>query len=189
MFFNIPCVLTATLWTKYSSAFFYQFEHIGEASPSGKYFLKPLPIVSKNNSKGLVAHGDELGYLFDVYDVFGNRINETELKSPRDQEARANFIKLVLKFAYINASLSNQLTFDDQILQAFQADSTSFVKITDKISFDKDFRFCQLSVFGTPLKVTKKISCEFLMEGLKKINLIPKANEIISGGGKKLGFL
>ena len=79
VFFNFPSVMTADLWGKWSSAFFYQFEHSGDAQPSGKLFLRPLPIVSKSSTKGLVAHGDELGYLFDVYDVFGNRIPGSEV--------------------------------------------------------------------------------------------------------------
>lgn len=81
IFFNIPTFLTAELWGKFAPSFLYQFTHKGDSSGSGKLFLKPLPIVSKNNSneKSQVQHGDELGYLFNACDVFGNRINESEV--------------------------------------------------------------------------------------------------------------
>lgn len=183
VFFNVPTIMSADLWGKWSSAFFYQFEHVGDFGSSGKYFLKQLPLVSKRESKGMVAHGDELGFLFDIHDIYGNRINSTELKSPRDQKARKNFIEMIIKFAYIN-STESEFKLSDQILAPFRADGSHFIKVSDKFSFDKDFRFCQLSMLGAPLKATQKISCEFLSEGLKKIPSIPKAKDI-PGIGKK----
>jgi carboxylesterase type B len=180
LFFNIPCTLTANLWGKFSPAFFYQFDHVGEISASGKYFYKSMPIASKRNSKELVAHGDELAYLFDVHDIFGNRINETILKSVRDQETRKNIIELVTQFSSFNSTQS-QFTFQNQMLQTFIGDSSSYLRISDKSFFEKDFRFCQLSIFGAPLKATQKVSCEFVKEGLKKINIVSSANEIVSG--------
>lgn len=177
VFFNVPTVMTAELWGKFSSAFFYQFDHVGDSESSGRHFLKPLPLVSKRQSKGMVAHGDDLGFLFDVYDVFGKRINSTGVKSARDQQARRNFISLITKFAYINATHS-EFKITEQIFAPFRADGSSFIKVSDKLSLDKDFRFCQLSMWGAPLKATQKISCEFLSESLKKIPTIPKAKDV-----------
>lgn len=188
MFFNIPSTLAAGLWSKYSSAFFYQFEHLGDTRPSGQHFLKPLPLVGKKNSKGYIAHGDDLAFLFNVHDVFGNRINETELKSKRDLDTRKNFIKLILQFAYLN-STNSQLAINEQKLQSFREDSSSFIRISDKLTFDTNFRLCELSVYGTPFKARQKLSCDFLSAGIKKIPLVSKANDIIlSGGGGKKKF-
>lgn len=146
-----------------------------------------MPLVSKQKSKGFVAHGDDLGYLFDAHDIYGNRINGTELKSVRDHETRKNFIKIIQTFAYANSSQA-QLTFDNQILKPFRVDSTSFIKISDKLSLENDFRFCQLSIYGAPLKATQQISCKFISENIKKIPSIPKINDVLGGGGgKKFG--
>lgn len=183
VFFNVPSVMTANLWGKFSSAFFYQFEHVSE-SKSGKHFLRPLPLVSKRESRDQTAHGDELGFLFDIYDVFGNRINGTELKSDRDKKARQNFIGMIVKFAYMNTS-SAEFKLGDQIVSPFRADASNFIKVSEKLSLDKDFRFCQLSLWGAPLKSSQKISCDFLSEGLKKLPGIPNARDII-GGGKRI---
>jgi hypothetical protein len=188
IFFNVPSTLAASLWCKFSSAFFYQFEHVADAPVGGKNFLAPLPLIGKKSSKGFVAHGDELSFLFDAHDVYGNRINGTELKTQRDKDARRNFIKLILQFAYLN-STDSQLSLNEQTLQTFQPDSTSFIRVSDKLAFDSNFRFCQLSMLGTAFKATQKVSCEFLSESLKKLPLVAKASDVISGGGKKFGIV
>lgn len=80
VFFNIPSFLTADFWGKFAPSFLYQFKHANNLG-GGKIFLKPLPLVGKNNEKKTdkVAHGDDLSYLFNPCDVFGNRINGTEV--------------------------------------------------------------------------------------------------------------
>lgn len=184
-FFNVPSIMTAELWGKFSSAFFYQFDHVGDSTGSGKKFLKPLPLVAKGDSKNMIAHGDELGFLFDIYDVMGNRINSTGVTTERDQKARKNFIDVVTSFAYINSTQSD-LKLGDKILAPFRADGSRFIKVSDKLSIEKDFRFCQLSMWGAPLKASQKISCEFLSEGLKKIPFVQKPSEFAGTiGGKK----
>lgn len=191
VFFNVPSVLTAELWGKWQQkAFFYQFDYVGEGEQSGKHFLKPLPLVSQQTgAKGTVSHGDELGYLFDVHDVFGNKINGTNVNSPRDVKARESFMSLITKFAYMNAT-SGDFKLNDQIAPAFRADGGNFIKVSDTLSFEKDFRFCQLTMFGAPLQSSQKITCEFLAEGLKKLPTFQRAKEV--GGGllkaSKLGF-
>lgn len=189
VFFNLPSILTAELWGKWSSSYFYQFDHVSDATPSGKLLLKPLPLVSKGNSNRSSAHGDELQYLFDIYDVYGNRINGTELKTQRDQQARKNFIDLIVKFAYLNTS-SSVFKLGDQVLAPFRTDDSSYIKISDKFSFEKDFRFCEMSLWGAPLKASQKITCEFLREGLKKISQAPKIRELTEiVGNRKTLFL
>lgn len=173
-FFNIPSVLTTQLWGKWSSAYLYQFDHISDAKSSGKQFLKPLPLVSKGNAKGFSAHGDDLGFLFDVYDVLGNKIEGTELTTDRDKKARKNFMEMIVKFAYLNSSQAD-LYINNQLMDPFKADASRFIKVSESIELFKDFRFCQLSLWGAPLKASQKISCDFLSERLKKLPLpLPK---------------
>lgn len=177
VFFNVPSVMTADLWGKWSSAFFYQFDHVGDAEPSGKKFLKPLPLVSKGNSNGMAAHGDELGFLFDICDVFGDKLNNTGLRSSRDKQAQKNFIDLIVKFAYMNSSQA-ELKLNDQIIAPFRSEASHFIKVSEKLTLGKDFRFCQLSLWGAPLKASQKISCEFISEGLKKLPLVPRPKDV-----------
>ena len=166
-------MITADLWGKKSPSFFYQFDHVGDAESSGKKFLRPLHLVSKANSKGKAAHGDELGYLFEVNDIWGNKINGTSLKSSRDKKARQNLISLIQNFAYFNANSSN-FKVGNQIVSTFSAQATNFIKVSEKLGFEKNFRFCQLSIYGAPLKSAQKVSCDFLVDGLNKISMLPK---------------
>lgn len=80
--FNLPAVLTSQAWAKLSPSFLYSFEYFGPTS-SGSNFLNGLPITSKppDKSKQRVAHGDELGYLFDARDLYGLPINGTEVNN------------------------------------------------------------------------------------------------------------
>lgn len=77
-FFNLPAVLTVNEWSKKAPSFLYSFEYSGKKS-RGKNFLSGLPLVTKssNQKANAVAHGDELGYIFDSRDVFGNPINDS----------------------------------------------------------------------------------------------------------------
>lgn len=188
VFFNIPSVMTADLWSKYSPAFFYQFNHVGSES-SGKKLLKPLPLVSKRDSKTMTAHGDELGYLFNINDVFGNKINETSPKTVSEKKAGKNLIEMIQEFAYFNTNVTD-FKIGNQIAGPFQTHSSNFIKVSETIDFGKDFRFCQLSLWGAPLVSAQKISCEFLSEGLKKLSIIPKPKDIGGMfGGNKFGFV
>ncbi|CRL03013.1 CLUMA_CG016166, isoform A [Clunio marinus] len=185
VFFNVPSIMAADLWGKRSKAFFYQFEHVGDSESSGKLLLKPLPLVSKRQSPNMVAHGDDLGYLFDIHDVFGNRINATTIKSTRDIRARQNFIEMIVKFSYINSTLS-EFKLNNQILIPFSTDASHFIKVSDKFSIDKDFRFCQLTMLGCPLKAIQKVSCHFLSEGLRIAKKIVSAPKKLLSKVKKL---
>lgn len=133
---------------------------------------------------GKAAHGDELAFLFDPHDVFGNRI-ETQLTTKRDKNARKNLINLIQNFAYFNSNSSN-FKLDNTIVNPFSAQNSNFIKISDKVDFEKNFRFCQLSVFAVPLKSAQKTSCAFLSDGLKSLPAIPKIGGVLSG--KPLGF-
>lgn len=172
--------MTADLWGKFSEAYFYQFDHLGSSKMSGKSILKPLPLVSKSNIKDKVAHGDDLGYLFNICDVFGNRINGSELTSDEDKIARKNFIELLTNFAILNNS-NSEFRIGNSILKPFHSDSTNFIKISNKLSFEKDFRFCELSLWGAPLKATQKITCDFSKSVTSQISKVAdKTNSVLN---------
>lgn len=170
-------MITADLWGKKSPSFFYQFDHVGDTESSGKKFLRPLPLVSKTSSNGKTSHGDELGFLFEINDIWGNKINGTSKKSSRDKKARQNFITLIQNFAYFNAN-SSSFKVGNQIVSAFSAQASNFIKVSEKLDFEKNFRFCQLSLYGAPLKSAQKVSCEFLVDGLKNFATLPKVENL-----------
>jgi carboxylesterase type B len=186
VFFNLPAVLTADLWGKFSEAFFYQFDHVGSTKRSGKLLLKPLPLVSRGEMKNKVSHGDELGYLFNIRDVHGNKINGTELKSEDDKKTRQNFVDLIINFAYLKPD-DTDFRLGTQILKPFRADSSNFIKISNKISFDKDFRFCELSLWGVPLKATQKITCDFPKVITNELSKVSETKNNIMNTINKIG--
>uniref|UniRef100_A0A182MJU3 Carboxylesterase type B domain-containing protein n=1 Tax=Anopheles culicifacies TaxID=139723 RepID=A0A182MJU3_9DIPT len=186
--FNLPAVVSAQAWSKSSKAFIYSYEHRSE-NTHGRDFLTGLPIVAKSGKNGandrLVAHGDELGILFDTHDVFGNPTLSASVKSPKDINARKAFASFIAKFAYLNMSSMHQ----DNVFKSFSSKGTPFVKIGEQISVDNDFRFCQLSIWGAKLEALKSISCSFLGEGLDSVskvvgNVVPinKVSGLLFGG-------
>jgi hypothetical protein len=56
---------------------------------------------------------------------------------------------------------------------SFRAKSSNLSRISEKFSFEQDFRFCKLSVWGVPLHASEKISCVLLFESLKIIQTVP----------------
>lgn len=137
--FNLPAVVSAQAWSKASQAFMYSFDYRSERT-RGKDFLAGLPIVNKSGTNGAppeaVAHGDELGLLFDTQDLFGNPVPSAKLTSPKDQNARKSFASFIAKFAYLNTSSMHQ----DNVFKTFSSKGTPFVKIGEKITVDNDFR-------------------------------------------------
>uniref|UniRef100_A0AAG5CPA7 Carboxylesterase type B domain-containing protein n=1 Tax=Anopheles atroparvus TaxID=41427 RepID=A0AAG5CPA7_ANOAO len=169
--FNLPAVVSAQAWSKGSKAFMYSFEHRSDGT-KGSDFLAGLPIVAKSGSSsapaGAVAHGDELGILFDTHDVFGNPIASAAVTSPKDMNARKSFASFIAKFAYLNMTSMHQ----DNVFKSFSSKGTPFVKIGEKIAVENEFRFCQLSIWGAQLEALKAVSCSFLGEGLGSINKV-----------------
>lgn len=136
--FNLPAILTAQTWTKVAPAYLYSFEHVGESSKRGATFLSGLPIVGNANpSKNRVAHGDELGYLFDACDVFGKPIKTDKSLDAKDTKVRDIFSNLITQFAYLNSAqgMKNKDAF-----QEFKADQSNFIRIGQEANLGKDFR-------------------------------------------------
>ncbi|XP_055621466.1 carboxylesterase 1E-like [Toxorhynchites rutilus septentrionalis] len=168
--FNLPAVVTAQLWSDSSKAYFYSFEHRSD-NTKGSDFLTGLPLVSKVSSekqKETVAHGDELGILFDTHDIFGNPVERASLKSKRDLNARQTFATFIAKFAHMNASNLR----DDSLFKPFSSKGTPYIRIGEQITSANDFRFCQLSLWGAKLEALKSVSCKFLGDGLGNLNRV-----------------
>jgi carboxylesterase type B len=138
--FNLPALVTAQFWGELAPSFLYSFEHPSNLS-SGRNFLAGLPLVSKGGDgkpKDAVAHGDELGFLFDTNDIFGNPIEGGQPQTPEDLKARKAITKLLADFARIKPE--GEAEKDGGIFKAFSKKGTPFIKVTSELKLENDFR-------------------------------------------------
>jgi carboxylesterase type B len=139
--FNLPALLTAQFWGELAPSFLYSFEHASNMS-SGRKFLSGLPLVSKNsqnNQKNIVAHGDELGFLFDTNDIYGNPIEDAQPKTQEDLNARKSITKLLAQFAHIKTD-EDGASKETGIFKVFSKKGTPFIKVTSEVKLENDFR-------------------------------------------------
>uniref|UniRef100_A0A1B0DKS7 carboxylesterase n=1 Tax=Phlebotomus papatasi TaxID=29031 RepID=A0A1B0DKS7_PHLPP len=75
IFFSIPTVFTAEFWSTSAQSFVYSFNFMSKSSiPGGEIFLPQLPLIQSQKQVEKVAHGDDLVFLFEPRDIFGNPI-------------------------------------------------------------------------------------------------------------------
>lgn len=181
--FNLPAVLSAQVWSQLAPAFMYSFEYNGTKS-KGINFLRGLPIVAmeENPDPEIVAHGDELGYMFDVNDIFGNPVESARLTDPTDLKVRKNFIGMLVKFAksFKGDTKANSVT-DSLFRSVTGGGGIPFIKVDSEVKSESDFRFCELSVLGAPLQPLTKMSCA----GLN--SLLNPVGGVLGGVGGTLG--
>ncbi|KAM8715968.1 hypothetical protein ACLKA7_002929 [Drosophila subpalustris] len=158
--FNLPAVLTTQVWSKLAPAYMYSFEYNGTQS-KGINFLRGLPIVSEqaHDKPETVAHGDELGYMFDANDIFGNPLPETRLTSSEDLQVRKNLIDMLIQFAGQRDAGKEGSSISSKLFQSVTGGGTPFIKINTQLEAASDFRFCELSVMGASLSPLSSTSC------------------------------
>ncbi|XP_045449049.1 pyrethroid hydrolase Ces2e [Melitaea cinxia] len=152
--FNFPAYQSVREWSTGSPAFLYSFEHVGNLS-KGSHFLPGLAITqgpdntiegSDKRIKG-PAHGDELAYLFEPLDDEGKSVGGQI--SEMDARVRDSFVDLIAKFAHRKPENKNMKNVTNIFgFLPFSSDSEQYIKITDKITLDKNFRFCQMGLWG-----------------------------------------
>lgn len=86
------------------------------------------------------SHGDELAYIFEPLDESGKSV-EPEASST-DTRVRKSFVGLITKFAHGVDGAKNNVSklFNLFNLQPFSLENNAFIKITDEIKLDKNFR-------------------------------------------------
>ncbi|XP_037052490.1 carboxylesterase 5A [Bradysia coprophila] len=169
MLFNLPAFLTVQEWSKFAPSFLYSFEYSGR-NAKGSAFLNGLPVVAGNNSIGdepAVSHGDDLAYLFDVRDLDGNPINEEPLHAA-DKEVRNSFTDLLSNF--VRSGANKDKNENSGLFSLFQSGGDSFIKIGKEVTLEKDFRICQLSLFGATTKSIGAAACTLLVDELSALN-------------------
>ncbi|EDW63863.1 liver carboxylesterase 1 [Drosophila virilis] len=190
--FNLPAVLTTQVWSKLAPAYMYSFEYNGTKS-KGINFLRGLPIVSEQaqDKPELVAHGDELGYMFDANDIFGEPLSETRLTSEDDLLVRKNLIDMLLQFAKQGEKKDGAVT--SKLFQSITGGGTPFIKVDTQLEAASDFRFCELSVLGASLSPLSSTSCAALGGLLGQLGggvgqTVGGVGQTVGGVGNKLGL-
>lgn len=183
--FSVPAFLTTDFWGKKAPAYLYRFEHVG-TSASGKHFLSSLPLVSKTETKNVVAHGDDLIYLFELCDLYGKPI-ETHPRSAQDLNVQNMFTDLIVDFAKL--TMENTDTKPSNIFTSIKTGTKSFIKISGhNVSVDNDFNLCKLSVWGVNIGKDSVKSCKFLADSLSSVtNLSGGIVDTLNLGGLVAG--
>lgn len=94
------------------------------------------------------AHGDELAYLFEPLDDEGKSVGGPI--SEMDARVRDSFVDLIAKFAHRKPENKNTKNITNIFgFLPFSSDGEQYIKITDKITLDKNFRYVKyhLQVF------------------------------------------
>jgi len=185
--FNLPAVLTTQVWSKLAPAYMYSFEYNGTQS-KGINFLRGLPIVSEQakDKPETVAHGDELGYMFDANDIFGNPLTETRLTSSEDLQVRSNLIDMLIQFARQQETGKDGSSISSKLFQSVTGGGTPFIKINTQLEAASDFRFCELSVLGASLSPLSSTSCAAFGSLLGQLG--GGLGQTLGGVGGKLGL-
>ncbi|XP_075152885.1 carboxylesterase 1E-like [Haematobia irritans] len=161
--FNLPAVLTTQVWSQIAPAFMYSFEYNGTTS-KGINFLRGLPLVAdtKNSDNEKVGHGDELGYMFDCNDIYGNPLPDTRLQSKEDLKVRDNLLNMIVKFSKTFKEDTKQGSITDNLFKSVTGKGVPFIKLDTSLQAASDFRFCELSLFGASLSPLTSTTCSGL---------------------------
>ena len=105
-----------------------------------------------------------------------------QIRTDRDKNARKNFVELIVKFAYFNGSLSDGLNLGT-LKASLQKKDNSFISVKDVIEVGKDFRFCQMSIWGLKINPSQKISCDSVLKKVEQVVAkVPGVNKLSNFG-------
>ncbi|XP_038221760.1 liver carboxylesterase 1F [Zerene cesonia] len=173
--FNFPAYQSVREWKAGAPALMYSFEHVGNLS-KGSHFVPGIaltqdgdePLNNKPKKAKGPAHGDELAYLFEPLDENGRPLGENV--SQTDAKVRQSFVGLFAKFA---RNLKANNTKDNKIFNflpfSLSPDGEQYLKIGDKITLDKNFRFCQIGLWGNMADRLSDALCKNFFGDILKI--------------------
>ncbi|KAL0881519.1 hypothetical protein ABMA27_001370 [Loxostege sticticalis] len=181
--FNFPAYKSVQEWSSGAPAFLYSFEFVGNLT-KGSHFLPGVSLAEEtDNSNSLYqpkesgpSHGDELAYIFEPLDESGKSV-EPEASST-DTRVRKSFVGLITKFAHGVDGAKNNVSklFNLFNLQPFSLENNAFIKITDEIKLDKNFRFCQMGFWGNMVDRIAGSLCSNEIKELLQLKFIPKVD-------------
>ncbi|KAJ2947375.1 hypothetical protein O0L34_g17142 [Tuta absoluta] len=177
--FNLPAYESVRAWSEGSPAYLYSFEHLGNLT-RGSHFLPGLALTSestdvkmekeRNGKARGPAHGDELAYIFEPLDDEGKPLGGEV--SSTDARVRNNFVSLIAKFAHdlspMESSNKSKMSF-----LPFSKKNDQFLKIGEEIKLDKDFRFCQIGLWGNMADRVTGAFCKNVLGNLLNLPKLP----------------
>ncbi|XP_059608171.1 venom carboxylesterase-6 [Phlebotomus argentipes] len=183
IFFSIPMIFTAEFWSHTAQSFIYSFDFLSKSKlPGGEIFLPQLALTQGVRVAGNVAHGDELIFLFEPRDVFGNSLgNFSASFAPADEKVRRDFTEMIVKFTRIGDDGENST--DVSIFMPFTTKKLPYIEISDTISLKDNFRICSLINFGGIFSFVDNIQCEIVKTAG---GLAEGVVDTVSGAGKYL---
>lgn len=105
-----------------------------------------------------VTHGDELAYLFDVNDIYGNSVeSENAPLTKDDQKVRDIFTQMVADFAR-----TGKVRIENRDVSPFSATSNNFIQIKPKPVLANDFKYCEMALWCNIAERLKSSACSFL---------------------------
>lgn len=184
--FNLPATVIADAWSQNGNAFLYQFDYAGKNAPKGSDILQGLPLVSDGDEQPAmqtqqgqqgkpppVAHGDDLAYLFDISDVYGNPLKMKQQMTKEEQQVKMRYSKVITEFLRYSENGTRQ---SELFKKPFSSKGSSFIQIKDQLSMQSDFRFCALSLWGaSPESSSGEKDCMSSLPVLSSVTqLVPK---------------
>ncbi|XP_061704438.1 carboxylesterase 4A isoform X2 [Cydia pomonella] len=182
--FNFPAYQSVKQWSQGGGhAYLYSFEHVGNLS-KGSHFLPGVALAEDDSNtrnkrettskmKPGPSHGDELAYIFEPLDENGKSI--TGEVSASDARARENFVNIISKFAHqltpVDAKNDSRRPGLAGFLP-FSEGNEQFLKINEDVTIDKDFRYCQMGLWGNMADRLTGALCKNLIGNLLNLHSI-----------------
>lgn len=106
---------------------------------------------------GIVSHGDDLPYLFDVHDIHGKSLESNTPINEEDERVRNIFTQMIADFAR-----HGKLRLDNHEVSPFSSLTNNFIQVKPKPVFANQFRFCEMALWCGITERLKSDACKFL---------------------------
>lgn len=159
--FNAPAFLTANLWSKNGETYMFKFEHKGKLK-KGTHFLNGVPLVgtflnsTEDSDPEVVAHGDELAYLFEAQDFDGN-LTDVGVMSEEDMKVRDMFTEMIAEFAK-----NGKPKIGKREVKPFTGYANNFIELSANPKQSSNFRFCEMGLWLGISQRLQSSTCGFL---------------------------
>lgn len=143
--------------------------------------------------KNTVSHGDDLAYVFDVNDIYGNSLESNNIQlSQEDQKVRDIFTQMIADFAK-----TGKVNLQGKQVQPFSAEMNNFIQIKPKPVTANNFKYCEMALWCNLAERLKSTTCSFLqafdtqIKNVEKVigGVIQGTNLVPGNGGLNLNNL
>lgn len=132
-----------------------------------------------------IGHGDELAYLFELNDIYGNSLEAKDLTlSEDDQKVRDIFTQMIADFAK-----TGKIHLEDKEVQPFSSKKNNFIQIKPIPVLGTDFKFCEVAIWCNLADRLKNTACSFLKALDTQVQNVKKViDDVVSPIGGELGI-